>query len=133
MSEPIIADFSCSVSSYLFFLLHGKIFLRLQITLKMLYWLPDYLLLEGIQVHTDPRLLVGFDKSDDASVYKISDELALVQTVALESGGKNADAKGLRQHQHVPGAGLKECVPSAQRIGEIRAVQEGEAARILLR
>ena len=38
-------------------------------------------LLEGIQVHTDPRLLVGFDKSDDASVYKISDELALVQTV----------------------------------------------------
>ena len=30
-------------------------------------------------------------------------------------------------------AELKECVPSAQRIGEIRAVQEGEAARILLR
>ena len=38
-------------------------------------------LLEGIQVHSDPRLLVGFDKSDDASVYKISDDLALVQTV----------------------------------------------------
>ena len=38
-------------------------------------------LLEGIQVHRDPNLLVGFDKSDDASVYKISDELALVQTV----------------------------------------------------
>lgn len=38
-------------------------------------------LLEGIQVHEDPDLLVGFDKSDDASVYKISDELALVQTV----------------------------------------------------
>lgn len=38
-------------------------------------------LLEGIQVHADPRLLVGFDKSDDASVYQISDELALVQTV----------------------------------------------------
>ncbi|MCI9445241.1 MAG: selenide, water dikinase SelD [Oscillospiraceae bacterium] len=38
-------------------------------------------LLEGIQVHNDPRLLVGFDKSDDASVYRISDELALVQTV----------------------------------------------------
>lgn len=38
-------------------------------------------LLEGIQVHNDPRLLVGFDKSDDASVYKLSDELALVQTV----------------------------------------------------
>lgn len=38
-------------------------------------------LLEDIQVHSDPNLLVGFDKSDDASVYKISDELALVQTV----------------------------------------------------
>lgn len=38
-------------------------------------------LLEGIQVHQDPNLLVGFDRSDDASVYKISDTLALVQTV----------------------------------------------------
>ena len=38
-------------------------------------------LLEGIRVHHDPNLLVGFDKSDDASVYKISDDLALVQTV----------------------------------------------------
>ena len=27
------------------------------------------------------RVLVGFDKSDDASVYKVSDDLALVQTV----------------------------------------------------
>ena len=38
-------------------------------------------LLEDIKVHHDPNLLVGFDKSDDASVYKVSDELALVQTV----------------------------------------------------
>lgn len=38
-------------------------------------------LLEGIRVHHDPNLLVGFDKSDDASVYQISEELALVQTV----------------------------------------------------
>lgn len=38
-------------------------------------------LLEGLQVHSDPNLLVGFDKSDDASVYRISDELALVQTL----------------------------------------------------
>lgn len=38
-------------------------------------------LLEGIQVHQDPDLLVGFDKSDDASVYRVSEELALVQTV----------------------------------------------------
>ena len=38
-------------------------------------------MLDGIKVHSDPNLLVGFDKSDDASVYKISDDLALVQTV----------------------------------------------------
>ena len=38
-------------------------------------------LLDGIEVHRDPDLLVGFDKSDDASVYRLSDELALVQTV----------------------------------------------------
>ena len=38
-------------------------------------------LLEGIKVRSDPNLLVGFDRSDDASVYRISDELALVQTV----------------------------------------------------
>ena len=29
----------------------------------------------------DPNVLVGFDKADDAGVYKISDQLALVQTV----------------------------------------------------
>ncbi len=38
-------------------------------------------LLGDIKVHHDPNLLVGFDKSDDASVYRLSDELALVQTV----------------------------------------------------
>ena len=38
-------------------------------------------LLEGIRVRQDPNLLVGFDRSDDASVYKLSEDLALVQTV----------------------------------------------------
>ncbi len=38
-------------------------------------------LLDGIKVHRDENLLVGFDKSDDASVYKLTDELAIVQTV----------------------------------------------------
>ncbi len=38
-------------------------------------------LLEGLPVHRDENLLVGFDRSDDASVYKISPEMALVQTV----------------------------------------------------
>ncbi|MCL2672126.1 MAG: selenide, water dikinase SelD [Clostridiales bacterium] len=38
-------------------------------------------LLANIKVHSDPNLLVGFDKSDDASVYRISPDLALVQTL----------------------------------------------------
>lgn len=38
-------------------------------------------LLDGLPVHADSNLLVGFDKSDDAAVYRASDELALVQTV----------------------------------------------------
>jgi len=38
-------------------------------------------LLEGLPTHTDDRLLVGYDKSDDASVYQVTDDLAIVQTV----------------------------------------------------
>ena len=38
-------------------------------------------LLEGLQVRRDPDLLVGFDRSDDAAVYRVSDDTALVQTV----------------------------------------------------
>ncbi|MEA4896464.1 MAG: selenide, water dikinase SelD [Oscillospiraceae bacterium] len=30
---------------------------------------------------SDPNLLIGFDSSDDAAVYKLSDELAIVQTL----------------------------------------------------
>lgn len=32
---------------------------------------------------SDPNLIVGFDTSDDAAVYKISEELALIQTVDI--------------------------------------------------
>lgn len=32
-------------------------------------------------MQSDPSLLVGFDRNDDACVYKVNDELALVQTV----------------------------------------------------
>lgn len=37
-------------------------------------------LLEGFATHCDPNLLVGYDKSDDASVYAVNSELAIVQT-----------------------------------------------------
>lgn len=37
-------------------------------------------MLEGFQTHYDPNLIVGYDKSDDASVYVLNEDLALVQT-----------------------------------------------------
>lgn len=37
-------------------------------------------MLEGFRTHTDPRLIVGYDKSDDASVYVLDENTALVQT-----------------------------------------------------
>ena len=37
-------------------------------------------MLEGFKTHSDPRLIVGYDKSDDASVYVLDDHTALVQT-----------------------------------------------------
>lgn len=37
-------------------------------------------LLEGFQTHSDPRLMVGYDKSDDACVYVLDKNTALVQT-----------------------------------------------------
>ncbi len=38
-------------------------------------------LLGGLATVQDENLLVGYDKSDDASVYRVSDELAIVNTV----------------------------------------------------
>lgn len=37
-------------------------------------------LLDGFKTRTDPRLVVGFDRSDDACVYLINDETALIET-----------------------------------------------------
>ena len=37
-------------------------------------------LLKGFQTHSDPRLIVGYDKSDDACVYVVDENTALVQT-----------------------------------------------------
>ena len=37
-------------------------------------------LLDGFKTHTDERLIVGYDKSDDASVYVINEDTAIVQT-----------------------------------------------------
>ena len=37
-------------------------------------------MLEGFKTHHDPRLIVGYDKSDDASVFVLDEHTALVQT-----------------------------------------------------
>ena len=37
-------------------------------------------MLEGFHTHADPRLIVGYDKSDDASVYVLDENTALIQT-----------------------------------------------------
>ena len=37
-------------------------------------------MLDGFRTHYDPRLIVGYDKSDDASVYCLDENTALVQT-----------------------------------------------------
>lgn len=37
-------------------------------------------MLEGFKTHSDPRLIVGYDKSDDASVFVLDEQTALIQT-----------------------------------------------------
>ena len=37
-------------------------------------------MLEGFKTHSDERLIVGYDKSDDASVYVLDENTALIQT-----------------------------------------------------
>lgn len=37
-------------------------------------------MLSGFKTHTDPNLIVGYDKSDDASVYLLDENTALIQT-----------------------------------------------------
>ena len=37
-------------------------------------------MLEGFKTHSDSRLIVGYDKSDDASVYVLDENTALIQT-----------------------------------------------------
>ena len=37
-------------------------------------------MLEGFRTHKDPKLIVGYDKSDDACVYVINDATAIIET-----------------------------------------------------
>jgi len=44
---------------------------------------PGFLgeILKGLPKNTDPRLLVGTETSDDAAVYKLTEDIAIVQTI----------------------------------------------------
>ena len=37
--------------------------------------------MQGLEQSTDPNLLVGFETSDDAAVYRLTDEIAMINTV----------------------------------------------------
>lgn len=37
-------------------------------------------MLDGFKTHNDPNLLVGYDRSDDACVYKVNEDTAIVET-----------------------------------------------------
>lgn len=41
----------------------------------------------GLPKFQDPNLLVGTETSDDAAVYRISDELAMIQTLDFFTAG----------------------------------------------
>ena len=43
----------------------------------------------------DPDLLVGYDSRDDAAVYRITDDIALVQTAAPENSWRSGPADPL--------------------------------------
>ena len=38
-------------------------------------------MLSTLPKNSDPKLIVGFDTADDAAVYKINDDTAIIQTV----------------------------------------------------
>ena len=43
----------------------------------------------------DPNLLIGFDGSDDAAVYKLTDDLAIVQTLDFRGHSSDPDVRFL--------------------------------------
>ena len=45
-------------------------------------------MLEGFKAHSDPRLIVGYDKSDDASVYVLDENTALIHGRRAEAGAE---------------------------------------------
>ena len=74
-------------------------------------------ILKGTAAMPIPKeLLVGIETADDAAVYQLNDEQALIATTDFfmpivelaffQRGGHHAHAHGLAQHQHVAGSGI---------------------------
>ena len=90
---------------------------------------------------SDPRLLVGFDSSDDACVYRVSDETAVIETVDFFTPivddpylfGQIAAANALSDVYAMGGepklAMNLLCVPNCLPTEDVRAILEGGHAK----
>jgi len=90
----------------------------------------------------DPRLLVGFDKADDAGVFRISDQMALIQTVDFftpmvddpYSFGQIAAANALSDVYAMGGKPLTAmnivCFPECLDVGILREIIKGGLSKI---
>lgn len=99
-------------------------------------------MLEGIQPIRDPRLLVGFDKADDAGVFKISEDMALIQTVDFFtpmvddpfSFGQIAAANALSDVYAMGGEPLTAmnivCFPQCLDIGILKEILRGGSSKL---
>ena len=99
-------------------------------------------MLEGFRTHQDPRLIVGYDKSDDASVYVLDDETALVQTTDFFPPivddpylfGQIAAANAISDVYAMGGAPKLAmnllCFPSCLGLDAVRAILAGGADKV---
>jgi len=99
-------------------------------------------LLQGVELPSDPRLLVGFDKFDDAGVFLLQEDLALIQTVdfftpMVDDGytfGQVAAANALSDIYAMGGQPLTAmnvvCFPSCEDQGILREILRGGLDKI---
>ena len=94
-------------------------------------------ILEGLPNVFDPRLLVGYDSSDDACVYSVSDDVAVIETVDFFTPivddpylfGQIAATNALSDVYAMGGVPKLAmnllCVPSCLPLDTVRAILEG--------
>ncbi|MCL2212325.1 MAG: selenide, water dikinase SelD [Oscillospiraceae bacterium] len=99
-------------------------------------------LLRGLPVVTDDRLLVGFDTSDDGAVFKLTEDLAIIQTMDFfppmvddpELFGKIAAANALSDIYAMGGQPITAmnivCFPQEEDTAILAAILRGGAEKI---